>query len=578
MSEGRGNIDEEAFSILGAAARDLARLKTIVTIIARHGFGEFLQRAPLGRFLFAKAGISPHEPQDERAHPALRFRRLLEALGPTYIKFGQILSMRPDVLPPEYIAALSNLQDGAPPVPLVAVKERILRGLGRPVEAIFAEFDDEPLATASIGQIHRARTWEGQYVVVKVQRPEIESVMRGDLDLLFLFAKMLEAGIEEMQLMQPSEFVAEFERALVRELDFTQELKNLLTAASHLDPERRVRVPRPLAHLSCRTVLTMELFSGTSVRHLEPGTELAKGAAHELLHCALKQVFVDGFFHGDPHAGNILANELGELCLIDFGLIGRLTEEQQADIVALIFAILTRDAARIAHHILKMGTPTARVNLAELKAEVTRLLGAYFSITQIAEFKSQEFSAAFVAAAQRFRIKMAPEYTILIKAVSTAEGVIRYLDPTIDVVAIGTPYVQRIMARRFSPSHLFAESWGGLSSLRTLLEQLPRQVEQIMHDAETGNIQVRAVTPQLDALVPLVHHLGSRLGLAAFASTMTLVAALLFTMPAPDLVHQALSGLAALFATFAWLILWGSHFFNRGRALRVRSIVQFFKR
>lgn len=570
--------DEGSASIMGVAARDIMRLKALVSIITRHGFGEIFQRSPLGKFLFNKVDLGGEKGEGGMAPPAVRFRRLLESLGPTYIKFGQILSMRPDVLPPQYIDALMGLQDQAPVVPITHIRERIRRGLGKPVEEVYAEFDDTPLATASIGQTHRALTRDGHQVVVKVQRPGIEQVMRGDLDLLFMLAKMLEAGIEEIQLLQPSEIVAEFEKALVRELDFNQELNNLLTATKFLQPERAVMVPKPYPELSCRTVLTMEYFPGKSIRHLAINSDLARHAATELMHTALQQIFFDGFFHGDPHAGNILINDAGQLCLLDFGLVGRLSEEQQADVVSLIFAIVTRDAAAITHLLLRMGTPTTRVNIAELRAEVARLLQTYLGVTQLSKFNSQEFANEFVAAAQRFRIKLAPEYTILIKATSTFEGVIRGLNPDLDIVAIATPYVQRVMAKRYSPKNLLAESFGGLAGLGGLLRQLPNQLEQIMHDAETGNIQVRAITPQLDAVVPLLHQLGSRLALAAFASTMTMAAALLIALSSPERPHAVAIGVTTGVAASAWLGLWSTHFFGRGRPFRARTVLQFFKR
>ena len=569
---------ESQASLFGIAARDLMRLRAVIGVITRHGFGELFQRSPLSKFVVGKINLADSQGPAAAAPAAVRFRRLLENLGPTYIKFGQIMSMRPDVLPPEYIAALENLQDQAPVVPVSEIKDIIHRGLGRPVEEVFASFDDIPLATASIGQTHRAVTLSGDLVVVKVQRPGIEQIMRSDLDLLFMLAKLLEVGIEELQLIRPSEVVSEFEKALVRELDFSLELANLVTARSFIQPDRAITVPKPYPEYSSRTVLTMEYFPGKPLRKVEPKSEQAKHAVTEIVHAALKQAFVDGFFHGDPHMGNILINEDNQVCLIDYGLVGRLTKEQQADIVGLLVAIIGRDSTMIAHTLLRMGTPMERVNIAAFKAEITRIMDTYLVVGELEDLNSQELANAILAAAQRFKIKMAPEYTILIKALTTIEGVIRTLYPDIDLVSIATPYIQKFMAKRFSPKNLMADSISGFAGLSAMMRQLPGQFEQIMHDAETGNIQVRAITPDLDTIAPMLHQLAGRLALTGFASTMTLSAVMLVTLATPGRVSWLLELAVVSAATLSWAFLWVWHLVGRGKPIRLRSILQFFRR
>ena len=233
--------EAETKSIFGVAIRDVARLRKVATIVTRHGFGEVLVRMPFA----AQLGFLSLESKEARGTPAERFTKLLGALGPTYIKLGQVLSMRSDLLPHDYVQALSTLQDKAPVIPYDQVKKVVEEGLGQPIDELFEDLSEEPLATASIGQTHVATTKDGQKVVVKVQRPGIGETMRGDLDLLYLAARGLEASIEELKLMQPSAIVAEFEKSLLRELNFSAELANLVRAAQLLDPERPVTVPSP---------------------------------------------------------------------------------------------------------------------------------------------------------------------------------------------------------------------------------------------------------------------------------------------------------------------------------------------
>ncbi len=559
------------------ALRDLGRLRDVAVIVARHGFGELLMATPLGLRLFR--GAVPAEDVALRAAPApVRLTRLLAALGPTYIKLGQILSMRRDLLPAEYVEALETLQDDAPLLPFEAVRAAVEGALGAPLAELFERFEEKPLGTASIAQTHRATTQGGEPVVVKVQRPGIDAVLRGDLDLLYLAAQVLEASIDEVQLMGLSQVVQEFEKGLLQELDFAIELGNLLQARQLLDPERSVTVPRPYPELSCRTVLTMQFFPGRPVRALEPRSALARRAVEEIVHAACKQVFVDGFFHGDPHAGNLLIDESGTLCMIDLGLVGHLSEAQRDEFVTLALAAIAGDDATLARVLLRMGTPTQRVQLADLRAEIEGIRRRYLAAASLAELDSAAFAEAFAEAAQRFRIKLAPEYSILAKAATTIEGIVRHLHPEADLVAISRPYVEQVVARRFSPAGLARDLLGEASGLASLVRGLPGQLDQILHDVETGNVQVRALTPELDDLPGLLHQLAGRLGLALFAAALTLCAALVLPegpVPGGRLLLSVLCGLGA---AGAWTVLFWWQVVGRGKPLRLRPFVRFFRR
>jgi len=535
-------------------------------------------RTSLGLRLFRGEAPPPGDDALLRDSAPVRFTRLLASLGPTYIKLGQILSMRKDLIPADYVAALETLQDRAPVLPFAEIREAVEAGLGAPLEELFRSFQSEALATASIAQTHMATTHDGDRVVVKVQRPGIETTMRGDLDLLYLAAQVLEVSIDEMQLMGVSQVVEEFEKALLQELDFRIELGNLLTARQLLDPKRSLTVPRPHPELSCRSVLTMQYFEGRPLRKLEPRSDLAKHAVEEIVHASCKQVFVDGFFHGDPHAGNILVDESGTLCMIDLGLAGRLSEEQRDDLVALVLATIANDSATLARMMLKMGTPTQRVNLAELREEIERIRHEFLSVSSLADVDSSRFAEEFAGAAQRFRIKLAPEYSVLTKAASTIEGLIRHLHPEVDLVSIAQPYVREIMARRLSPSTLARDLLGEVGDLSSVVRRLPGQLDQILHDVETGSFQVRAVTPELDDVPSLLHQLGSRVSLAAFALAMTLCAAVVLPDGDLQIWQVALCAACALIAAGAWTVLFWWHVVGRGKPIKLGPLLKLFRR
>ena len=563
-------------SIVGVAVRDLGRLRAVAFTVARHGFGPLLMKTPLGKRLFDKA------PQGDEAlrgaSAPVRFAKLLAALGPTYIKLGQILSMRKDIFAPDWIEALETLQDDAPRLPYSVVREQVETSLGGTLEQLYATFEEEPLATASIAQTHRALTKDGEEVVVKVQRPGIEKTMRSDLDLLYLAAQVLEASIDEMQIAGVVSIVEEFEKGLLGELDFNRELSNLLEFHRHLDPERKVTVPRPHPELSTRTVLTMEFFAGRPIRKLTPKSTEAQEVVNEIVHSALKQVFVDGVFHGDPHAGNLLYGEDGTVCMIDLGMVGRLSQEQRDDIVTLAIATIANDATTIARVLLKMGTPMQRVNLSELKADIVRIRQQHLMVDSFGEYDSAGFIAEFAKAAGRYRIKLAKDLAILGKSAATLEDIVRTLHPEVDLIGIARPFLDDIVERRLSPQRILGELTSEASGLGSMLRTVPGQIDQLMHDFETGNIMVRTVTPVLDEVPRHLHALGGRIALAAFASATTIAAAIAVPATAeatPQLVMTVVLAIAAV-ASWTALLIW--HWFGRGKPMRVAPLVRFFRR
>ncbi|MCA9577070.1 MAG: hypothetical protein H6726_16640 [Sandaracinaceae bacterium] len=565
-------------SILGVAARDLNRLRAVSVTVARHGFGELLMRTAIGRRLFPDRSVPATDAELVGSPAAQRFAHMLGELGPTFIKLGQILSMRHDLFSPEFIKALESLQDGAPVLPFEEIRAVVESGLGGKLEDLYQSFDEKPLATASIAQTHLATTLDGERVVIKVQRPGIEDIMRGDLDLLYLGAQVLEASIDEMGLANVSEIVSAFEKGLLKELDFNEELGSLLRMRKNLDPERSVVVPRPHAELSCKTVLTMEFFPGRPVRKVEPRSKEAEHVVTEIVHSACKQVFIDGFFHGDPHAGNILINDEGTLCMIDLGLVGSLTPDQREDLVTLIIAAIANDSGTVARILMKMGTPTQRVNIAELKAEIERVRQQYLVVDNIGDVDSGAFAEEFADAAAKFRIKLGPEYALLIKAAATVEGIVRSLHPDVDLLGITKPYAEQIIAQRYSPQALLQGAVGEVAGLGAMVKNLPTQLDQLLHDMQEGNLQVRAVTPELDDVPAMIHSHASRLALTAFATSMTLGAALIFPPNAEGTAALVLSGLAAIAASLAWLVLWGWHFVGRGKPMKVTPLLKLFRR
>ena len=570
------NNPKDSPSIVGVAMRDLARLRSVASIVARHGFGPLLMKTSLGKRLFDRPPEGDAALRDTSA--PVRFAKLLAALGPTYIKFGQILSMRKDIFAPEWIEALEKLQDDAPRLPFNAIREQVETSLGGTLGDLYGSFEQEPLATASIAQTHRARTKDGDEVVVKVQRPGIEATMRSDLDLLYLSAQVLEASIDEMKLVGVVAVIEEFEKGLLRELNFNQELSNLLEFQRNLDPERKVTVPRPYPELSTRTVLTMQFFKGRPIRKLVPKSPEAQAVVNEIVHAAMKQVFVDGVFHGDPHAGNLLYGDDGTVCMIDLGMVGRISPEQRDDIVSVIVATIANDSTTTARLLLKMGTPTQRVNLAELKSDIERLRSGHLVVQNFGEYDSAGFIAELGKAAGRHRIKLASDMAILAKAAATLEDIIRTLHPEVDLIGIARPFLDDIVRQRLSPQRILGDMMSEASGLGSMLRTMPGQIDQLLHDFETGNIMVRPVTPELDRIPRHLHALGGRLSLAAFASATTIATAIAVPESTESKLRMVTAVVLALAAVLGWTALFAWHWLGAGKPVRVTPLLRFFRR
>ena len=554
------------------AVQDLRRLREISAVVARHGFGELLDRARIWDVLGKRPEGERPSPEAMRKTTARRFRETLAELGPTFTKLGQILSARPDILPGDFIAELTLLQDAATPMPVELVFELIEKGLGKPAHALFAGIDSEPLASASIAQVHRARLANGDEVVVKVQRPGIEERIRSDTDLLFYLARFLEGVIEETGIYTPTGVVSEFRDAMLVELDFDNEARNIEAFAKNHAERPYVVIPKLYRELSARTVITLEELKGKKLNQvLEPGAEALPGIdrktlARHILDASFHQLFTDGLFHGDPHPGNVIVLEGSRLGLIDFGLVGRLSKGMQESIILLVLAISLKDPDTVARLLYKVGVPDERINLHQFRADIHQILETYLGL-KLSEVDSGTLLRDLVELAMKYRIKIPREYAILSKAAGTTEGIIRQLDPDLDVVQVALPYARQLLFERYNPAG------GGSTGLFRVLLQLqgflqdtPQQLSQILMDLEGGKFHVTVRNDELVKLNTNVKVLGILLFAGMIASGLIVGAFSLVgrasegsgstVWPVPALVGLALS--AMLFgAAVSWTLVSG---------------------
>jgi ubiquinone biosynthesis protein len=562
------------------AVRDLQRLREISRVVVKHGFGELLDRTRLWEALGRREVSERPTAAELRATSARRFRDTLAELGPTFIKLGQILSSRPDIIPPDFIAELSTLQDSAPPLPLEQVLRLIEEGLRKPWRELFAEIDPEPLASASIAQVHRARLPTGEEVVVKVQRPGIEEQIRSDTVLLSYLARFLEGVIEETGIYTPTGIVAEFQKAMLLELDFENEARNIEEFGKTREARENVVIPRTYRTHSCRTVLTLEELRGLKLKAVLEGTAPPevdrKLLARRVLDESFQQLFIDGIFHGDPHPGNVIVLPGNRLGLLDFGLVGRLSKGMQESIVVLVLAIGLRDPDTVARLLYKVGIPDERINLHRFRANIHDILDRYLGL-KLSEVSSTTLLNELTDLALNYKIKIPKEYAVLSKAAATTEGILRQLDPDLDVAQVALPYAKQLLVDRYSPSSMSGGLLRLLLQLQGFLQDTPQQLSQILMDLEGGKFSVTVRNEEMQRLNTNVKALGILLFMGSIASGLIVGAfSLVGRVSGPEATHWPLAALAGLTlaamlfgAAVTWTLVGG-----RIRKLSVRRFLK----
>jgi len=483
-------------------ARNARRFKEITTILGRYGFAEFLSpTAPAFLQDLARSadGIRLTELPRET-----RLRQALSELGGAFVKIGQILSTRADLVGPEVARELGRLRADTAPDPAETVRSLIEAELGAAPESLFTRFDDQAVASGSIGQVHRATLADGTKVVVKVQHAGIEEKIRADCDIFIGLAELAERGLVEMRLYQPLAVATEMRRTILHECDFTREERNLRHFAANFADDPRAAFPQTHPELSSRRVLTMEELSGLTVAELaaEPRTPdqaerlslLARNAAGIFL----DMIFRDGFFHADPHPGNLLVLPGDRLGLLDCGMIGRLDERTRRALEDALLAVVEGDADALAEQVLRLGRLPPGLDREGLRADVADFVGDYANQT-VGAFDLSGALADVSALVRRHGILLSPPVAHLIKVFVVLEGAARSLSPEFSLIEVVTPYYASVIARRFSPGQFLTKLRRGSRDIAALLETLPRDLAEILRRAREGRLDVQLSHKGLDA-------------------------------------------------------------------------------
>ncbi|HJS42848.1 MAG TPA: AarF/ABC1/UbiB kinase family protein [Gemmatimonadales bacterium] len=460
----------------------VGRYKDIAVLLIKYGRSDVVREAGWGD----EVATPPHDP--ETPAKAEQLAADLEAMGPTFVKLGQLLSSRSDLLPATYIDALSRLQDDVAPFPFEQVEQIVTEELGVRISKAFAEFEREPVAAASLGQVHRAILREGQPVVVKVQRPNIREQMLEDLEALAEIAAVLDRGTKIGKRFHFSGMIEEFRKTLLAELDYRREANHLTTLADNLSDFERIVVPRPVPDYSTARVITMDFIPGSKINSLSPvallevdGDELAE----QLFRAYLKQTFIDGFFHADPHPGNVFITPDGRLALLDLGMVARLAPRLQEQLLQIVLAISEGRADDAADVAIKIGETAPDFQEKEFRRRVEEVVAR----AQDATLGELQVGKAFLDMAKHAGengIRMPPELTILGKALLNLDGIGRIFAPEFDPRASIQRNSSRIMRQRMLKAVSPGNVYGGLLEVKDLVTRFPARVNKIL-DAAAEN-------------------------------------------------------------------------------------------
>lgn len=545
--------------------RELGRIQQIYMVLMRHGFGEIALRLGLGAkakaeggdvpALEAEAGASsdgsdaalvkepdadakstngkPKEKEKSKGSMAARARLVAMDLGPSFVKLGQIASTRTDLLPKEWVKELKKLQDDVKPLTFDEIKKAIEDSLGAPLDQLYVEFNETPLAAASIGQVHRAKYKDEEGVVhdvvVKVQRPGVRPIVARDVEILHHLAKLLERTIPESRTYQPCGLVEQFDKAITNELDYTLEAENIARFRRNFEGFDKARFPGVFKAASSKSVLTLEFLPGAKIYDvIEKQGFSGETIAKTALSAIIKMVFEDGFFHADPHPGNILISGTPEapvIGLVDLGMVGRLSNEMRERLIDMMVAAVRKDPDGLADALYAMGTPTKRVDKKAFRDHVAELSDKYLG----KPLKEIDFSSLIndlVKGAQKFGLEIPSDFLLVGKALVTIEGVGKEIYPDLDLFTEGRPQFIGLLKKRYSPERIGNEILRGLGKVSSTAYDLPQVTHEVLEDLRLGRLAVSTNDAQLPVTID---RLGRRIFSGLIVSAFVASGAVLLT-------------------------------------------------
>jgi ubiquinone biosynthesis protein len=545
-----------------SAARDLGRVHDIASVLIRYGFGSFVRSLGLGKIL-ERAGRVLHWQHVEDyvlLDTPQRIRRVLEELGPTFIKLGQILATRVDLFPPQYIAEFEKLQDQVPPLPFEELLLQLEEDLGGGIDEFFSIVEKEPLAAASIAQVHKAVLKDGSPVILKIRRPGLRKIIEADLRLLHRIVDIAESESSEIRRFHPKEVLRQFNQSLRRELDLAAESRNAERVAANLADDPNIMIPNVYWQWTCERLNVQEYIQGIQGRDLAAVDK--SGLDRKLLAdrgtgAVMKMIIEDGFFHADPHAGNVFYLPDNKLAFIDFGMVGRLTEERREQVVSLMYAMINHLPTKVVE-ILEDWSDNIYTDEQVLTVEIEAFVDQYSSLA-LKDLSLTAMMSDLMTILRDHKLILPPDLALLIKAYITMDGLGRHLNPDFNILVFSSPYVQKIMMERYTPDAIAKRGWRNLISVVDLLSSLPKDLRRLLRASRKGAVQVDITVSRLDHYVHNIDNAISRLTMGIVTAALIIGSSIIMTVKGgPELFGLPAFGfLGYTFATIGgiWLLL-----------------------
>lgn len=549
--------------VIGRTYRNLNRYRQILAVLFKYGFGDLLELLKLDHYVSAGLQlISKKQPvKVEKLTRPQGLRMALEELGPTYIKLGQILSTRPDLIPVDFLQELSRLQDKVPPFPAAAARKIIETELEVGIDILFSQFDDIPLASASIGQVHRARLQNGQEVALKVQRPGIQKVIEVDLEIMLHLATLMEHHIEELAFHRPIKIVEEFARTLEKELDYLLEAANMERAALNFSNDPSTLIPAVFRELSTVRVLTTECVKGIKVSNIEQldssglDRKLITSRGADIL---LRMIFEHGFFQADPHPGNIFVLPDNVICLIDFGMVGSVDRRTRETFGDLLDGIVKKDASKVAKVLLQLTLWEEEPDIRAFEIDVTDFM-AHHLFKPLKDVRIGKLLHHLLDLASRHRIRIPPNIFLMMKSLTTVEGVARMLDPEFDIFGKAAPFIRSLLLERYSPQRLSADVFQLTADLMKFTRQFPQDLLDVARLARRQQLSLRIENRGLERTLSTHDQISNRLSFSIIIAALIIGSALIVISETPPFFYGisliGIIGFSAAALMGIWLLV-----------------------
>ncbi len=549
--------------VIGRTYRHLNRYRQILAVLFKYGFGDLVDVLKIEQYL--EIGLQmisrKRREQVDRLTRSERVRMALEELGPTFVKLGQMLSTRPDLIAVEFIEELSKLQDRVPPFSYTEVSQIIESELGGLPENIFEHFEESPLAAASIGQVHRARLKDGEEVVVKVQRPGIRKIIEVDLEIMLHLASLMERHLEEFQLNRPARIVEEFARTLEKEIDYTIEASHIERFSRQFIDDATVYVPKVFRETTTERVLTMEYIEGVKASEIEriekEGLDrkviTARGA--DLI---LKQVFDHGFFHADPHPGNIFVLPGNVICYLDFGMMGSIDRQSREDFADLVHSVVRRDESGAMQALLMLTQYDEEPDTRLLSRDLADFMGQHL-YRPLKDLQMEKLLQQLMELISRHRLQAPPDLFLMLKALATVEGVGLSLDPEFHMINQAAPFVKRVKMEQSHPKRVASDILKSGVDLVRLMQEIPGDLRELLRQMKRGKVKMEFEHRGLEPMQKTYDQISNRIAFSIVIAALIVGSALIVLSKTPPFLFGipviGIIGFVAAAVMGMWLLI-----------------------